>query len=293
MNYITAKTIVQKNKSSAWFGADYNMNIYRGCCHGCIYCDSRSECYRNTDFDNVKAKADSSKIIRDDLRRKVRSGIVATGAMSDPYNPFEKELRLTRNALELISAYGFGVAVDTKSPLATRDIDIFEEISRHSPVLVKFTITTASDKLAKIIEPNVAPSSERFNAIAKFSSAGIPVGVLMTPVLPFITDSAENISSLIKTAAESGAKFVFTYLGVTLRDIQREHYYQMLDRHFPGIKDKYLHTYGSRYNCTVPNYKALKKLFVEECEKHGLLYKMEDIVALYKTGYENSQLSFF
>jgi DNA repair photolyase len=150
---IGAKTIVTKTKSNGWFGCDYNMNIYRGCSHGCIYCDSRSDCYRVTDFDTVRAKENALRIISDDLRRKVKTGVVATGAMSDPYNLFEKELRLTRRALELIAAYGFGIAIDTKSDLITRDLDILQEISRNAPALCKLTITTADDGLCRKIEP--------------------------------------------------------------------------------------------------------------------------------------------
>ena len=156
MEYIGAKTIVTKTKDSRWFGIDYNMNIYKGCCHGCVYCDSRSDCYQIQDFDRVRAKEDAIRIIRDDLRRKVKTGVVGTGAMSDPYNPFEKELKLTRHALELVDAFGFGAAIATKSHLMMRDMDILESIKDHSPVLCKVTVTTADDDLAKKIEPRVS-----------------------------------------------------------------------------------------------------------------------------------------
>jgi DNA repair photolyase len=159
MEYISAKTIVTSTKNSAWFGVEYNMNIYKGCCHGCIYCDSRSDCYRLDDFDRVRTKENALSIIRDELRRKSKTGVVGTGAMSDPYNPFEEELQLTRHSLELINAYKFGVAIATKSPLVTRDIDILRNIKEHSPTLVKITITTVNDELCKKIEPNVAVSS--------------------------------------------------------------------------------------------------------------------------------------
>jgi DNA repair photolyase len=178
MEYISAKTIVTRTKSTAWFGTEYNMNIYKGCCHGCIYCDSRSDCYHVGDFDRVRTKENALAIIRDDLRRKTKTGVVSTGAMSDPYNPFEEELQLTRHALELINAYHFGVAIDTKSPLVTRDIDVFKEIKEHSPVLVKITITSADDGLCQKIEPNVAVSSERFKAVKELSDNGIYCGVL-------------------------------------------------------------------------------------------------------------------
>lgn len=176
---IPCKTILQKNKTSEWFGNDYNMNLYRGCCHGCIYCDSRSECYHVDNFDTVRAKENALAILRDELRRKIRKGIIGTGAMSDPYNPFEQTELLTRHALELISAYEFGITVITKSPLITRDIDVYNEISEHSPILCKMTVTTADDELCRLIEPNVAPSSERFNALAKCPKADcLPVSRL-------------------------------------------------------------------------------------------------------------------
>lgn len=170
MEYIPAKTIVTKVKAPAkWFGIDYNMNIYKGCCHGCIYCDSRSDCYGVENFDKVRAKEDALRIIRDDLRRKARSGVVGNGAMSDPYNPFEKELMLSRHAFELCDAFGFGAAVATKSSLVSRDIDVLQSIAEHSPVLLKITVTTSSDELAEKIEPNVSRPTKRFEAIKKLA----------------------------------------------------------------------------------------------------------------------------
>lgn len=172
MEYIPAKTIVTKTKSSEWFGIDYNMNIYKGCCHGCIYCDSRSDCYQIEDFDQVRAKENALMVIRDDLRRKVKTGVVGTGAMSDPYNPFEEKLELTRHALELVDAFGFGAAIATKSTLMQRDADILESIKEHSPVLCKVTVTTVDDELAKKVEPRVAVSSERLDMIANLNGRG-------------------------------------------------------------------------------------------------------------------------
>ena len=185
MEYVPAKTIVTRTKSTAWFGIDYNMNIYRGCCHGCIYCDSRSACYQIDHFDTVRAKEDALRIIRDDLRRKVKTGVVGTGAMSDPYNPFEKKEELTKHALQLVDAFGFGAAIATKSDLILRDIDILSDIKEHSPVLCKITITAAGDGLASKLEPGVCPSSARFEAVKMLSEAGIFTGILLMPVLPF------------------------------------------------------------------------------------------------------------
>lgn len=294
MDYIPAKTIISNYAAnSEWFGVNYNMNIYKGCCHGCIYCDSRSACYGVENFDRVRAKENALEIIRNDLRRKIKTGVVGTGAMSDPYNPFEKDLLLTRHALELINAYGFGSAIATKSSLITRDIDVLQDIQKNAPVLCKITITAANDALCRKIEPNVSVSSERFDAIQKLQSAGLFSGVLLMPVLPYITDNEENIVSIVRMAKESGAKFIYPAFGMTLRGNQRAHYYSKLDALFPGLKEKYMKQYGERYSCGSPKAKKLYGLFVSECEKNGLLFKMKDIIKAYKRGYDHSQLSFF
>lgn len=293
MDTIPAKTLVSKTKNTMWFGSEYNMNIYRGCTHGCIYCDSRSDCYVNVDFGHVRAKADALRILRDELRRKVRSGVISTGAMSDPYNPHEKEEELTRHALELLSAYGFGVAIATKSPMVTRDIDILREIAERSPVIVKLTITTADDGLCKIIEPGASASSERFAAIKALSEAKIFCGILLMPLLPFINDTRENVLEIVEKAAESGARFIYPGFGVTLRDSQRAYFYHMLDKSFPGVREKYQNRYGDRYSCSVPNAKALHTVFAKKCDEYGILHKMPDIIAGYKMGYEPAQFSFF
>ena len=293
MEYIPAKTIVTKNKSGDWFGTDYTMNIYRGCCHGCIYCDSRSNCYRIERFDQVRAKADALRIIRDDLQRKVKFGVIGTGSMSDPYNPFERELKLTRHALELVNAFGFGVAITTKSPLVTRDMDVLQDIKRAAPVLVKLSISTADDALCRQIEPNVAAASARFAALRELSKRGIYCGVILMPTLPFLTDTKENISEIVRLAHENGARFVYPTFGMTLRDGQREYFYQKLDESFPGMKERYIGRYGSRYNCPSPKARGLYTQFAEACYKLGLRYKMSSITQDYKRGYEIEQLSLF
>lgn len=294
METIPAKTIITKTKKPAyWFGADYNMNIYRGCSHGCIYCDSRSSCYRNVNFDTIKVKADALRIIRDDLRRKVKRGVVATGAMSDPYNPVEQKLLLTRNALELLNAFEFGVAIDTKSTLVTRDLDILQDINSHSPVIVKMTITTADDDLGRKIEPHVSVSSERFRALAALAEGGIYCGLLLMPVLPFINDTEDNINRLLEKAADAGAKFVYPAFGMTLRDGNREYYYEKLDELFPGTKEKYVRAYGNRYQCTSPKAKKLWEFFQNKCEALGIAYDMTTIIRQYKLGYHVEQLTLF
>ncbi|MEE0418927.1 MAG: radical SAM protein [Lachnospiraceae bacterium] len=296
MEYIPAKTIVTKTKSAdAWFGIDYNMNIYKGCCHGCIYCDSRSDCYRIEEFDRVRAKENALRIIRDDLRRKVRSGVVGTGAMSDPYNPFEKELQLTRHALELVNAFGFGAAIATKSTLLLRDADILTEIAEHAPVLCKVTVTTADDALSKKLEPGVPPSSERFEMIRQLSSQGLFAGILLMPVLPFLEDSEENIRAIVRQTAQAGGRFIYPAFGMTLRQNQREWYYDKLNQLFPGegLVEKYIKRYGNRYECRSPRASRLWNVFTEDCSKYGIRYQMKDIICGYKQKYQVSQLSLF
>lgn len=293
MEYVDTKSIVNKTKNSGWYGMDYTMNIYKGCCHGCIYCDSRSRCYQVDKFDTVRAKMNSSEVIESDLKKKMKKGVVGTGAMSDPYNPFEKKHELTRKALKLVEKYRFGIAIDTKSDLIMRDMDIIKEIKTHSPVIIKLTITTYKDELSKIIEPNVSASSERFKAINELAKNDIFNGVLLGPILPFIDDNVDNIKNMVKQASENGANFISLFPGVTLRDNQREWYYNKLDKDFSGLKNKYIETYGEKYLCMSPNYKKLSEVFIEECEKEGLLYKMEDIISAYKTPYDVKQLSLF
>lgn len=296
MEYVPAKTIVTKTKSSAdWFGIDYNMNIYRGCCHGCIYCDSRSDCYGIDQFDKVRVKEDALRIIRDELRRKVKKGVVGTGAMSDPYNPFEKESELTRHALELIDAFGFGAAVATKSALLKRDMDVLLGIKEHSPVICKVTVTTMDNHLAKKIEPHVSLPSERLELIEALRNNGIFTGILMMPILPLLEDNEENIRSIVNAAHATGANFIYPSFGVTLRNNQREWFFDCIKEQFPeqDLVASYIRRYGNSYGCTSPHVKKLWAIFTKECERFGILYKMPDIIHSYKKNYEITQLSLF
>jgi len=294
MEFIAAKTIISGyTENNSWFGSNYNMNIYKGCCHGCIYCDSRSDCYRVDNFDRVRAKENALALIERELKSKRKKGVVATGAMSDPYNPFEKEYMLTRGALELINRFGFGAAIATKGDLILRDIDLLKEISKYSPVLVKITVTAADDILCRKIEPNVSVSSDRFKIIKSLSQEGIFAGVLLMPVLPFIEDTEDNISGIIEQAYRNGAKFIYPAFGVTLRQNQREWYYNKLDELFPSVKEKYIQNYGSSYECRSLNAKELWSLFKYKCDEYGILYKMNDIIRGYTEAYTNTQLSMF
>lgn len=294
MEFIDAKTIISGyTDKNDWFGNNYNMNIYKGCNHGCIYCDSRSDCYQIENFDTVRAKKNALEIIERDLTSKRKKGVVGTGAMSDSYNPFEEKYQLTRGALELIDKHNFGLSLVTKSKLITRDIDIIRRIQEHSPVLIKITITASDDKLSKKIEPAVSASSERFEALKALTDAGIYAGVLMMPVLPFIEDSPQNIRGIISKAHRSGTKFIYPAFGVTLRQNQRVYFYNKLDELFPGMKQRYIKQFSYKYSCTSPRAKELRSLFESECRRLKIKYKMKDIIADYKSGYYYNQLSLF
>lgn len=282
MDTIQAKSILHRvTHGDMWFGCDYNMNLYQGCSHQCIYCDSRSSCYQIPDFDRVRVKKDAISILQKELHTKRHKGVIQIGAMSDSYNPFEKEYAITRQALELIAHYQFGLSLETKSSLIVRDIDILKRIHQNADMILKLTITTYDDTLSKKIEPHACASSERLKALKQLSEQGFFVGVLLTPILPFITDSNENIKAIIHSAYENGAKFVYTVGGVTLRENQREYYYEQLDKLFPSLTDLYKKSYGNRYMCTSKN-RELARLFKTECEKYGLLYRMQDIITAYK-----------
>lgn len=284
MEFIEAKSIISKVKDGKfWYGVDYNVNLYRGCSHGCIYCDSRSSCYRIDNFDKVRAKKDALLIMEKELSSFKNSGIVGIGAMSDTYNPFEAKYELTRGALKLIRKYSFGVSIDTKSDLILRDLDILSEINKRNYVVIKFTVTTPKDEISRVIEPYAPVTSKRLQAIKELSDAGIFVGIMLNPVLPFITDSEEDICLLVKKAHESGARFIHTYMGVTLRENQRDYYYSKLDSFYPGLKEKYVANYGESYECKPKNYKRLYQVFTHECEKYGILYRMEDIIREYRS----------
>lgn len=295
MEYIPAKHLLHRSRSTEWFGTDHTMNIYRGCCHGCLYCDSRSGCYQIGEFDRVRAKADALRILRDDLARKVRPAFIGMGSMSDPYNPFERELELTRHALELIDAYDCGVAAATKSDLIARDADILASIQRHSPVICKLTVTTADDALAAKLEPHAPPPSRRLAALEALSGAGLFAGVLLMPVLPFLEDGDGSVLAVVEGAARAGARFIYPAFGVTMRPGQREYFLDGLERAFPGrgLRERYLRRYGDRYQCASPRAGALWDIFTAACRERGILYDMKSIVRAATLPYGDRQLTFF
>ena len=295
MEYLPAKHLLHRSRDTRWFGTDHTMNIYRGCCHGCLYCDSRSACYQNPDFDTVKAKADALRILRDDLARKVRPAFIATGAMSDPYNLYESEAELTRGGLKLLDQYGFGAAVATKSARITRDLDVLKRIQSHSPVLCKITVTTCDDELCRKLEPYPSVTSERMEAVRILSGAGIFTGLLLMPVLPFLEDSLDNLLGIVRLGAENGARFIYPAFGVTLRQNQREYFYDQLEKRFPGenLARRYQEKYGSSYVCKARNAKILGEAFRRACRKEGILYSMTEIIKAYRAPYDPVQTSLF
>ncbi len=295
MQYIPAKTIVSGYYEGGWFASNYTMNIYKGCCHGCIYCDSRSECYRVENFDTVRAKENALHTIAQDLKSKRKKGVVITGSMSDAYNPLERAHRLTEGALHLLDSHGFGIAIDTKSDLVTRDIALLQSIQRHSPAAVSFTITCIDDDLCKKVERSVCLTSERLAAIRQLAEAGIPCGVLLMPILPFINDTQANIIGIVDAAHRAGAKWIFPYegFGVTLRQNQRVYFYDRLDESFPGLRERYVTAYGDAYECISPNTAALWQAFTKACKERGLLYRMPEISEWLMRPYQTEQISLF
>ncbi|ADL34975.1 radical SAM domain-containing protein [Butyrivibrio proteoclasticus B316] len=249
------------------------MNIYRGCTHGCIYCDSRSKCYQFTHpFEDIEVKQNAPELLEKTLKSKRKKCMIGTGAMSDPYMHCEKDLQLTRKCLEIILRYSFGVAIQTKSDLILRDIDLLSEINKSAKCVVQITLTTYDDELCSILEPNVCNTKCRIKVLEMMQERGIPTVVWLTPILPFINDTKENISAILNECARTGVKGVIDFgMGLTLREGDREYYYEALDKHFPGMKEQYIKQYGNAYELPSPNSKELRALFQDICEKNGIL----------------------
>jgi DNA repair photolyase len=269
---IQAKTLLARVKGTDdWFGLYYNMNLYRGCQHQCIYCDSRSECYQIEDFNHdVLVKVNAVELLRRELAGKRVVGTIGTGSMNDPYMPLEKEICLTRRALEVIAGFGFPVHTITKSELVLRDLDLFAAIQQKTYAAVTFTVTTADDDLGRILEPGASVSSRRLAALRTLSLRGILAGITLMPVLPFIEDTGDNIRQIVTLAADNGAKYILPAFGMTLRDRQRAYYYAKLDKYFPGLRLRYEKAFGERYSAQARNARRLGQVFGELCEKFGI-----------------------
>lgn len=295
MEYVKTRTIMTKSdQGEKWFGIDYHMNLYKGCSFGCIYCDSRSECYHINNFDVVKTKVDALEILEQELSSKGYRGVVSFGTLSDPYNKEEESLHITRDALKLILKYGFGVSIDTKSDLILRDLDLLTEISKKNSVIIKISVTTADDEIAKKLEPNVPSSTRRFEVLKLLRESNIYAGILLTPVLPFLTDTEENIRAIVLKSKKAGAKFIYTKMGMNLRTNQRTYYYEKLDELYPGLSADYEAVYGKKYFCSSLQYRHLMELFLNFCHQNGIITEMEDIIRDYKKVIPmNEQISLF
>ncbi len=263
-----------------WFGLDYGMNLYRGCQHHCIYCDSRSQCYGNARFDeDVLVKANAIGILHDELRRKRKRGVIGTGSMNDPYMPLEAETRLAARALEVIADHGFGVHVITKSALVLRDIPLLQRIARRSSAAVSLTLTTTDDDLARRVEPGAPPPSERLRALRELADAGIEARVALMPVLPFLEDTWQSVEAIVERAKDCGVRAVVASFGVTLRDRQRAHFYRRLDESFPGVRRQYEERFGDRYVCASPDSETLRARFETLCATYGIRTSVRPLLA--------------
>lgn len=267
MHFVDAKGILTGN------GGRYGMNIYRGCTHGCIYCDSRSKCYQFTHpFEDIEVKQNAPELLEKALRAKRKKCMIGTGAMSDPYMHCEEELKLTRKCLEIIRDNEFGLAIQTKSDRILRDIDLLSEINSSAKCVVQMTLTTYDDDLCRILEPNVCNTKRRIEVLQKMRERGIPTIVWMTPILPFINDTEENITAILNECVRVGVKGIIDFgMGLTLRDGDREYFYAALDKHFPGMKERYIRQYGNAYELPSPNAKELMKLFQRICKDNGII----------------------
>lgn len=266
------------------------MNLYRGCTHGCIYCDARSTCYQmDHAFEDIAVKVNAPELLEQALRRKRSRCMIGTGAMSDPYLPLERELRLTRRCLELIDAYGFGLSIQTKSDLILRDLDLLKSINWKTKCVVQMTLTTYDEALCRILEPHVCTTARRIEVLKQMQEAGIPTIVWLTPILPFLNDTEENIRHLLDACRDAGVYGVVTFgIGVTLRDGDRQYFYQKLDEHFPGMKERYIQTYGSAYVLPSPRERELMALVRRECERAGIEWRTDALFA-YMQQFEDKQ----
>ena len=287
MHYVKAKGILS---------AGNGINLYRGCQHGCIYCDSRSACYQmNHDFEDIEVKENALELLESALKAKRKPCMIGTGAMTDPYIPLEETLGMTRKALELIEKHGFGVVIQTKSHRILRDLDILTRINDRTKAVVQMTLTTSDEALCRIIEPNVSTTKKRVAALKQFQAAGIPTVVWLCPILPFLNDTEDNILTILDFCADAGVKGIINFgMGLTLREGNREYFYAQLDKSFPGLKQCYIRTYGNAYEIPSSRQRELTKLFHDTCEKNGIWHDNSQIFRYLRTFEEKTnQMSFF
>ena len=281
MHYVNSKSILSPKNG---------MNLYRGCSHGCIYCDSRSEIYNmNHKFEDIEVKQNALELLKKELIKRPPA-MIGTGAMTDPYIPLEKRLKHVRKSLELIYRYGFGFTCITKSDLILRDLDLLKKINEKTKVVVQMTLTTADDELCGILEPNVCPTSRRVEVLNILKENDIPTIVWLCPILPYINDTAENINSILDYCVDANVKGIFCFqMGLTLRKGNREYFYQKLDEHFPNLKEKYIEEFGENYELPSPNNRELMDIFNKRASEAGILTDFGD---LFEYLYEFPQKSF-
>lgn len=287
MHTVQAKTILS---------AKNGMNLYRGCQHGCIYCDSRSLCYQmNHRFEDIEVKENAIALLEQALKAKRKKCMIGTGAMTDPYIPLEERLQLTRRALEVIDRYGFGIAIQTKSARILRDLDLLKHINDQSKAVVQMTLTTHDEALCRIVEPNVSTTRQRVEALKQFRDAGVPTIVWLSPLLPYLNDTPENMMGILNACREAGVKGVICFgMGLTLRDGNREYYYAALDRHFPGLKQRYIQEFGNAYELPSPRWDELTRLFHETCDSYGIWHSNDRIFRyLYEFEEKEEQMGLF
>lgn len=274
------------------------MNIYRGCTHGCIYCDSRSKCYQFThEFEDIEVKRNAPELLEKALRSKRKKCMIGTGAMCDPYMHCEEQLGLTRKCLEIIDYYGFGLAIQTKSDRILRDLELLKSIHRKAKCVVQMTLTTYDEELCKIIEPNVCTTKRRYEVLEILKENGIPTIVWLSPLLPWINDTRENIEGILQYCIQAKVYGILCFgIGMTLREGDREYYYEALERHFPGLRRKYHNKYGYAYEITSEHHTELMKLVHEQCRKHNMVCSVEELFAYMRAFPEKEeyeQLSLF
>ena len=287
MHYADYKTILSPQGG---------MNIYRGCTHGCIYCDSRSKCYQmKHDFEDIEIKRNAPQILEEQLKRKRKPIMIGTGSMCDPYIHLEEEVQFTRQCLEIIHKYGFGATVLTKSARVLRDIDLLRAINEKTKCVVQITLTTYDEDLCRIIEPNVSTTAERFAALETLRDANIPAVVWLDPILPFINDTEENLYGILDYCVRAKVRGIICFgFGTTMREGSREYFYSKLDEHFPGMKQRYIDTFGNSYHCLSPNNDKLTEIFQTECHRHNILHRQSDVFEyLYKFETKEQQLTMF
>lgn len=289
MHFVNAKSILS---------AKNGMNLYRGCSHGCIYCDSRSRCYHiDHDFEDIEIKANAIELLENFLKRKRAKCMLGTGSMTDPYIPLESKIGNVRKALALADQYGFGFTLITKSDRVLRDLDLLKSINDKTKCVVQMTLTTCDENLCRKIEPNVSTTKERVEALKKLNEAGIPTVVWLCPVLPFINDTEENIRGILKYCTEAKVYGVICFgMGMTLREGNREYFYSRLDRLFPHMKEKYMRIYGTQYQISSPKNNELMKLFHQICEDNGIVHdnsKLFEYLSRFEEKNSPVQLSLF